>query len=252
MIFSFIVQVIVCVLIVRWVLTKKTGEKYSKKSITKFFLIGVITTVFSLIFTSLVSLERDTFFGMNPYVGGFLTAFISAAVVEEVVKYIVFRLFVARDKEVICWLDVIIAAIVFGVGFTLAEDLSYAMFGDGHIIRAILPMHILFQLIMGYYYGKACVTKQVKYHILSLLVPILCHTIFDLFPLSMKILLKDEDLTAFRQLSNEELSQSPYFNDMCIMIGGVFVTAIASLVLLIVLLRKVGVWSKNNEKQEEI
>ena len=44
-----------------------------------------------------------------------------------------------------------------------------------------IPCHLLFQFYMGYYYGKARVTKKPVYHVLSLLVPILWHTVFDMF-----------------------------------------------------------------------
>ncbi len=252
MIIATLLQFVVCFLIMRWVLKQKTGEKYSRKSVIVFFVIGVVSTVLALILSNVMSLERDTFFDMNPYVGGFLTALITAALLEEVSKYILFRLAIMKNKEVVCWLDVIIAAIVYSIGFVLMEDITYSIFGDANILRAILPMHILFQFFMGYYYGKARVTRKFKYHVLSLVIPIICHTLFDMFPISLMVIMEDKDLEAFSKLSNEEFLNLPYATDLITMICGMIVSSIVFLVILIISVRKIGVWSKNGEKQERV
>ncbi len=250
MIIAIIVQFIVCILIMKWVLKQKTGERFSVKAIVRFLVMGALAGGVAIAFSMAVSLDKRTFAGLNPFVGGFLTALISAALLEEVTKYIFFRLALIKNKEVSVWLDVIIAALVTGIGFNLFEDITYAMFGDGNIIRAILPMHILFQLIMGYYYGKALVTKQFKYHVLSLVVPILCHTLFDMFPLSLMVLTSDINLDELRNMSSQELMSQPYVYQLFIMIVGTVVVSIAFFVILIIFIRKIGVWSKNGEKTE--
>lgn len=68
---------------------------------------------------------------------------------SEIIKYIVFRLAIGKNREVVCWLDVIIAAIAVGIGFTLLEDVTYLFEGAGTIVRAILPGHILFLRKVG-------------------------------------------------------------------------------------------------------
>lgn len=252
MIVITLVMFVVGFLIMRWVLNQKTGEKYSKKTVTKFFVFGVLSTVLALILASVFSLERDTFFGLNPFLGGFLTSLLTAALLEEVSKYIFLRLALLKNNEVKCWLDVIIAAVVVGIGFMLMEDVTYTMFGDGNIVRAFLPMHILFQLIMGYFLGKACVTKSIVDHVLALVLPILSHILYDTFLLSMKIVIEKEGIENVSKLTPEELMTMPYFNDLVIMICGAAVITVASLILMIVLLKKLHVWSKNGEKQEAI
>ncbi len=252
MILVLIPQFVVCILIMRWVLKQKPGEKYSKGSVGKFFLFGGLATVLSFVFSMVFSLERDSFFHLNPFLGGFLTALITAALLEEISKYILFRIAIMKNAEVGCWLDVIIASTVVGIGFTLVEDVTYAVFGDGNIIRALLPMHILFQIIMGYFYGKALVTKKFKYHVLSLAVPILAHTLFDMFSISLRVILQDKDMEELGKLSNEEFMQLPYMNELAISIAGMAVVSIAALVALIVMLKKIGIWSKNGEKQERL
>ena len=176
MILAALVQFVVCFLILRWLLKKKTGDAYSKRTVLRFVLFGAIGVVLWYCSSLVLPLDADTFFGMNPILSGFLTALITAALIEEIVKYIMFRFAIRKNQELVCWLDAIIACIAVGVGFTLLEDLTYLFDGAGTIVRAILPGHLLFQGLMGYYYGKARVTKQFKYHVLSLAVPILVYT----------------------------------------------------------------------------
>ncbi|MBQ8996222.1 MAG: PrsW family intramembrane metalloprotease [Oscillospiraceae bacterium] len=248
MILAAIVQVSVCFLILRWLLKKKPGEPYSKKTVKKFVLFGALGVVLWYCCSLALPLEEDTFFGMNPILSGFLTALITAALIEEIVKYIVFRLAIRNNQEVVRWLDVIIAAIAVGVGFTLLEDVTYLFDGAGTIIRAILPGHLLFQGLMGYYYGKARITKQFKYHVLSLAVPIIVHTLFDMFIIGlMSIVGNTEALTG---ITEEQLMSLPYYSYIIPMLVCAVAVIICTLIALILFFRKIAVWSRKGEKQE--
>ena len=248
MILVALVQFAVCFLILVWLLKKKTGEPYSKKTVVKFVLFGAISVVLHFCLTQVLPLERDFFFGMNPILSGFLTALITAALIEEIVKYILFRLAIWRNREVVCWLDVIIAAIAVGIGFTLLEDLTYLFDGAGTIFRAIIPAHLLFQAVMGYYYGKARVTKRFKYHVLSLVMPILIHTAFDMFIIGMMSIVGD--INAVAGITEDQLASMPYYNYMTPMLVCAIVCIVAVVVGLILFLRQIAVWSKRGEKQE--
>ena len=246
-----VVQFLVCFLILRWLLKKKPGEPYSKKTVVRFVLFGALSTVLNLVLMSVTPIEREMFFGMNPVLSGFLTALITAALIEEVLKYLMFRLAVRSSREVVCWLDAIIAAIAVGVGFTLLEDITYLFDGGGTILRAVFPMHLLFQAVMGYYYGKARVTGQARYDVLSLAVPILLHTLFDMFLIGIMSVIEDQS-DSLTGLTLEELKALPYGNYLMPMLVCAVVIAIVSLVALIQMLRKIGVWSGNGEKQEPL
>lgn len=248
MIFVALVQFSVSILILLWVLKKKTGEPYSKKATAKFVLFGALSVIVCLALTLVLSLERDTFFGMNPILSGFLTALLTAALLEEVGKYIFFRLAIWKNREVVSWLDVIIAAVAVAVGFVILEDIEFVVSGSGSIVRAFIPGHILFQAIMGYYYGKARVTKKPKYDVLSLVVPVLCHTAFDMFLIGLMSIVGD--VNAMMGLSEVEIAALPYYDYMIPMLVCAIVILVATLVALILMLRKISVWSKNGEKQE--
>ena len=250
LILVLIVEFLICFLILRWLLKKKTGAPYSKKTVIRFVLFGALSTVLNVVLMLVTPITPDMFYGMNPILSGFLTALITASLIEEVLKYIMFRLAVRNSREVVCWLDAVIAAIAVGIGFTLLEDVTYLFEGGGTVLRAVLPMHLLFQAVMGYYYGKARVTKQAKYDVLSLAVPILLHTVFDMFILGMmSIVGKSETLTS---LTAEQLNALPYANYLIPMLVCAIVIMAVFLIALILMLRKVGVWSRNGEKQEPL
>jgi len=248
MILAGIIQFGVTIALMVWLLKRKPGEKFSKKTVAKCILLGCLGTALTYILSIVVSLDENTFYGMNPILSGFLTALITAAILEEVSKYILFRLALLKNNEVVTWLDAMIAAILVGAGFTLLEDVVYLAFGAPSILRALLPMHLLFQGAMGYYYGKARVTKQFKYHVLSLVVPILCHTLFDMFLIGIKSIVGD--IKDVKNLTDEELMSLPYANYFIPLLVCAVIVFIVMFIALVMMFKKIGVWSKNGEKQE--
>ena len=214
----------------------------------RFVLFGALSAVVFMILGLFMPLDRDTFFGMNPLLSGFLTALITAALLEELFKYVFFRLAVRKHREVVCWLDAIIAAIAVGIGFALAEDLTYLFDGAGSILRALLPGHLLFQAIMGYYFGKARVTKQVKYDVLSLVVPILVHTLFDMFLTGLMSIIGSPEALVGK--TEAELAALPHVNYLVPMLICAIAVFVITFIALIVTAIKISRWSKRGEKLE--
>ena len=247
---AFIVQVVICALILRRLLRKKTGEPYSRRMVVKLIGFGAIAVVVCFVVSFLLKIERDTFFDLNPILAGFLTALLTAALFEELVKYTLFRLALINNKEVVSWLDAVISAVIVGIGFTLLEDAEFALSGATNLMRAIVPAHLLFQGIMGYYYGKARVTKKRLYDVLSLVVPVLLHTFFDMFLIALRAIMGD--VNSLTGLTQEELTGLPYWQYAIPMMIAAIAAIIVTFVALILMLGKIGVWSKNGEKQESI
>ena len=83
---------------------------------------------------------------------------------------------------------------------------------------------------------------------LSLLVPILVHTVFDMFIIGlMSVVGSTKDLVG---ITADQLANLPYYNYLIPMAIGAIVAMIGTLIALILFLRKVGEWSRNGEKQE--
>ncbi len=251
MLFVCIVEIAVCVLILTWLLKSKTGEPFSKKTVIRFLGFGLLALVVNLVIGMILPFDDHMFFSLNPLLSGFLSAFLLAALIEEAFKYLFFRLALVKNQEVNIWLDAVIAAVAVGIGFTIFEDIEYALSGSGNLMRAFLPMHVLFQILMGYFYGKARVTKSVKYHVLSLAAPIAAHTLFDMFVIGLMTVIGDpENLSGLT--TPEQLQSLPYYNYLVPLFAGVVVTAVGGLVLMLVLLGRIRKWGRNNEKQEPI
>lgn len=243
-----LIQFFITFLILKWLLKQKSGEPFSRKTVMKLLLFGAVSVMLCLAISFVLPIERDTFFGMNPILSGFLTALITAALFEEIMKYLLFRLAIRKNGEVLCWHDAILAAVIVGMGFTLLEDLEFVIGGDASILRALVPGHLLFQAVMGYYYGKARVTKQFKYDVLSLAVPILLHTVLDMFIISLMSIVGDR--AALDGLTEETIKTMPYGSYLVPTLFCVIAVLVLTLVALILMAVKISRWHKNGEKQE--
>ena len=242
-----IVQLAVCLLILRWLLKQKPGERFSKKAVWRFLLFGALSAIVLIALSLASPIKKDAFFDLHPLLSGFLTALLTAALLEEVLKYLFFRLAIRHHGEVRCWQDAILAAVIVAIGFTLLEDLTY-LFDGGSILRAFLPAHLLFQAVMGYFYGKARVTKQAKYHVLSLAVPILLHTLFDMFLIAIMSITGDP--LAMANMTEKELFALPYAEWLFPLLACAAVVVVGTLIAMIVFAVKLHKWKINGEKQE--
>ena len=252
MVFVVVFELIVCFLILKWLLKKKTGEPCSKKKVARFLFLGALALILGVGISIATPVDKRMFMSYNPVLAGFLTAFFTAALYEECIKYVFFRLSLLKNAETKSWLDVIIAAVILGIGFTFVENIEFAIGGDTTILRAFLPGHLLFQFFMGYFYGKARVTGQKKYDVLSLAVPILAHTLYDMPVIALKAAIVDVDLDALRNADVETIMQLPNYGYFVPLLLCVFVVAIALIVGLILAAKKISAWSKNGEKVRRI
>ena len=251
MIIVAVIEVIVSIMIIRWLIKKKTGEPFSRKTILKILLFGA-ATAFIIMIASLFSPDGSPSDMSNPLLAGFIDALTMAAILEEGLKYGAYRLAMRKNAEVRCRLDAVLVGALTAMGFALIEDVQYSIFGNYYtLIRAVLPLHALFGVITGYYYGKARTTGNMKYHVLSLAVPIFGHTYFDMWIIAIKRILDTAGVAA-DTLTEEELLALPY-GEYLEPLGYVAIATIVVFFILIVMaFRKISQWSKNGELQENI
>ena len=109
---------------------------------------------------------------------------------------------------------------------------------------------------MGYYYGKARVTKKPIHHALSLIVPILWHTVFDMFIIAIHVALGPGGIDELRKtvsgMSMEQMSADPLLGKLLVYAAGMIIVTLICLITLIVSLHKVSKWSKQEMLQERI
>ncbi len=125
-----------------------------------------------------------------PILKAIILAMVIVGPLEELGKYTVLRLITWKSKHFNYSFDAIVYSVFASLGFACLENVGY-VFQNG-LATAILrmftsvPGHACFAVFMGYFYSKAkyaAVTKNKadyhKYNLLSILIPIVGHGIFD-------------------------------------------------------------------------
>ena len=160
-------------------------DKYKKepiKSLAKAFIGGMIAIPLDLmIVTGLDLVLGETALAQTV----FFSAFMEAGIPEELCKFLIFMIFIWRDKNFDEYMDGIVYATFIGLGFACVENIEYVFsFGvETGVIRALLsvPGHFLFGVVMGYFLSMAKFhpDKRAKYLWTGLLLAMLAHGLFD-------------------------------------------------------------------------
>lgn len=138
---------------------------------------------------------------------------LAPGLIEESLKWLVLLLITRKNKNFNSLFDGLIYAISVSLGFALLENILYCVkYGfNTAVIRAItaVPAHFFFAVFMGYYYSLYHVAKMAnaseryfisdgfitqegnligykKYIVLSLLLPILLHGLYDFVAIQSK------------------------------------------------------------------
>ena len=172
---------------ISWIYLKDRYDKEPINRLAKFFLLGVFMGVIALI-VELLLLKLDILTG---YTSIIYISFIVAGMTEEGLKAIVLIPNLLKEKYFNEKLDGIIYSMFLSLGFATLENVLYILKEDKStvmevgLIRAIIstPAHMLFAITMGYYISKYKFStekfKKREYLILSVLIPILIHGVFD-------------------------------------------------------------------------
>lgn len=160
-------------------------DKYQKepiKSLAKAFIGGMIAIPLDIIIvTGIQQLAGDSAITKTV----FFSAFLEAGMPEEFCKFVIFMLFIWRDKNFDEYFDGIVYATFIGLGFACVENIEYVFsygFQTG-VVRALLsvPGHFLFGVLMGYFLSMAKFhpEKRGTYLMSGLLLAMLVHGLFD-------------------------------------------------------------------------
>lgn len=128
----------------------------------------------------------------------FANAFLSAAIPEELAKFIMLWLLLRKNPFFDEKFDGIVYAVCVGMGFAGIENIMYLIEGleDGSwvstgITRALfsIPGHFIFAVLMGYYYScyHFGIDRSTKTKSMILIAPILAHGIYDGILFSLQV-----------------------------------------------------------------
>ena len=112
---------------------------------------------------------------------------LTVSVTEEILKFVVVMLIIYPNKYFDEPFDGIVYSVFVGMGFATAENLTFVLQGSASLalmrMLSAVPAHFVFAVIMGYYLGKAKSNKksQLIFILLSILIPIIFHALYDYF-----------------------------------------------------------------------
>ncbi len=120
----------------------------------------------------------------------FINNFFCVALTEEVVKLSVIMLYIFRHKDFDDTFDGIVYAVAVSLGFAASENVIYTLESglSTGVLRAFtsVPGHAAFAVFMGYFIPRAKTnhfymrkTKRNKYILLSLVLPVIVHGLYD-------------------------------------------------------------------------
>lgn len=111
-----------------------------------------------------------------------ISAFLLAALLEEVMKFIGLKLASKRRNTVLNRFDAVLCGAIVGIGFQILEDALYVDPSGSMltvVIRALTPFHFTFGAMMGWFWGEAKETGKKSSYVLAIFVPFLAHGLFD-------------------------------------------------------------------------
>ena len=168
-------------------------DKYQKepiKKLVKAFFGGTLAIAFTFALDFFIELTLGRIPALANTV--FYSAFVEAGIPEEISKFLIFMIFIWRDKDFDEYFDGIVYACFIGLGFACLENIMYVYsatvesLAGGFVtsfFRALLsvPGHFLFGVILGYFLSMAKFKPQKKalYILTGLGLAMLAHGLFD-------------------------------------------------------------------------
>lgn len=168
----------------------KDINKEPKGLLAKIFILGIISCIPAVIGELLLANICPTNDASIGFPMMLINVFISIALVEEGVKWVVTKIAGYNDSNFDEVYDIIVFAVFASLGFACLENILY-VFNNGlgnALLRAItsIPGHASFGIAMGYYLSKARLNEinnnisgANKNKVLSLIIPALIHAIYD-------------------------------------------------------------------------
>lgn len=181
---TFAVAVIPAIVLIVYIMIR---DKYEHEPIGKIvlaFFVGMVSIPLDLALISIFDLDELPYLLDGEILQQVGTAFFSAAIPEEISKFVILFLLVWWSKDFNERMDGIVYAVCVSMGFATIENIMY-VFDDpscawGRALFAV-PGHFLFAVLMGFFLSLAKFTVKHKFRnwTMTLVAPILAHGIYD-------------------------------------------------------------------------
>lgn len=171
---------------------KDVVEKEPIGLLIKLFLFGILSSGVAL-FLELYGERLFPFVAQNNVFSIFIRSFFIIGLSEELVKWLFTYVICWRQKAFNYAYDAIVYAVFISLGFATIENVIAVVGSEGDLLLVLqrglitVPAHAFFAIISGYYLGMAkrfekrgWRRKSKKALILSVVVPVLAHGLFDM------------------------------------------------------------------------
>jgi|MDTC01.3.fsa_nt_gb RsiW-degrading membrane proteinase PrsW (M82 family) len=161
--------------------------KEPNKEIFLVFISGILITIPAYIANTFL---HDLYLNYSFIGKGLAASFLSAAAVEEGLKFLVLYLVVYRLREFNEPMDAIVYGVCASLGFATLENIFYIFYSDFgiepiylSILRGFttIPAHAIFGVMMGYFFMRYAFIHKSKSLFLSFLIPYLLHGFYNYF-----------------------------------------------------------------------
>jgi len=165
---------------------KDIHEPEPVEKVRKVLLWGALVSVLAVLLELPLQYAVQHTFAAGSLSLAFFNAFLVAATVEELCKYLVVRKTIYDDPEFNEPYDGIVYCVAASLGFAIAENILYVLSGGigVAILRALLsvPAHALFGVFLGYFMGLskfAEPSRRLRFHMVGLVIAIATHGLYD-------------------------------------------------------------------------
>ena len=162
--------------------------KEPNKEIFLVFISGILITIPAYLANTF--LIEDVYVNYPFISKGLAISFLSAAAVEEGLKFLVLYFVVYRLREFNEPMDAIVYGVCASLGFATLENIFYIFYSDFgiepiylSILRGFttIPAHAIFGVMMGYFFMRFAFIHKSKSLFLSFLIPYLLHGFYNYF-----------------------------------------------------------------------
>ena len=188
------IAIIPSVLLCLYVYHMDSIEKEPLKMLLLLFFVGVLITLpasfMEQVMISALFGVKGSNIAVSGYTDIFILSFFIISIIEEGYKFLILLISSWKNKEFDYKYDAIVYSVFISLGFATFENIRYIESAGISIAlwRGIIsvPAHAFYAIASGYFLGVAKESKKNNktqkkflYLILSLLIPIILHGIFD-------------------------------------------------------------------------
>ncbi len=177
--------VVPAIVLIVYIMIRDKYEREPIKKILSVFFVGMLSVPITLLMVYGLNLEElpEILFD-NEIMRQIGVAFLTAAIPEEISKFVILYLLIWRSKDFNERMDGIVYAVCVSMGFATVENIMY-VYEDpscalGRALFAV-PGHFLDAVLMGFFFSMAkfSVKNRPLNWSMTLIAPILAHGIYD-------------------------------------------------------------------------